>query len=191
MSEPMRPPTPDELATHFDRKKRRAMVRMAQACGLDPKRWGEIASVRTDLYDLEDPSARLACWDQIAVGLPPESMLRLWNQVSEAIAGGVPQTSAHVADDPFAVFLTGICQYDHEGRGHHRQTAVVKTGELVDQAEGEKILLYLKSQDAVNTCEVCGEKITTWQADNTRISPFRTQEMAGTQMATVIRGSDV
>lgn len=107
----------------------------------------------------------------------------LWGIVSEAMAGGVKRTQDPVVGDPFAVFLTGICTDMHEGKGWHKQTVVVKTGEMVDQAEGDKIIAYLKAQDNVKICEGCGKKIDTWQTDNTRISTFAAQE------TTMIRGS--
>ena len=179
-----------DIQAHFDRKKRRAMVRMAQACRLDPKRWGELAGVRIDLYDRDDASAQTMMWDQIGQRLQPEHLLRLWNEVSEAISGGVPDSSATVEGDPFATFLTGTCNEDHDGKGAYKQTAVIKTGHRVDQAEGERQIAYLKSQANVNKCELCGKTIHTWQADHTRMSTFRAQQMEGTAMATIIRGSD-
>ena len=184
----------DELASHFDRQKRKAMCRMAQSLNLAPTTWAEAAGVNLGAYDLEDPSGRTAAWDAIARDLPPERMLRLWNEVSEAIAGGVPNTSATVEGDPFAVFVTGTCTEPHEGRGHHKQTAVVKTGHMVDQAEGEKIFAYLKAQDNVNTCEVCGGAIHTWSMDHTRVSTFAAAEQVGRQMpepVSILRGSDL
>ena len=183
--------TRDEMIAHFDRKKRRAMVRMAQSLELTPDTWAAAAGVNLGLYDLQDSAGRTAAWDAIARDLPPERMLRLWNEVSEAIAGGVPQTSAHIEGDPFAVFVTGICQADHEGKGPYKQTAVVKTGAMVDQEEGERIFAYLKAQPNVHLCEVCGERITTWQLDNTRVSTFAMQDKVGGQMpSAIIRGSD-
>ena len=184
----------DELATHFDRQKRKAMCRMAQSLNLAPKTWAEAADVNLTGYDLESPTGRTAAWDAIARQLPPERMLRLLNEVSEAIAGGVPNTAATVEGDPFAVFVTGTCTDAHEGRGNHKQTAVVKTGNMVDQAEGERIFAYLKAQDNVNTCEVCGKSIHTWSLDNTRVSTFAAAEQVGRQMAepvSILRGSDL
>lgn len=151
------------LQPHYNRKRRRAMAQMARACDIDPTKFADT----------------------------PEGNLKLWNTISEAIAEGVKRTADPIVGDPFAVFLTGICQADHDGKGDYRQTAVVKTGTMVDQTEGEKIIAFLKAQDNVNTCEACGERIHVWQADNTRVSTFAARpENRNPAMATTIRGSD-
>ena len=168
------PMTADEMAAHFDRKKRRAMTRMAAATGLSPVRFAEVARVNLAAYDMGDPSAATAAWDAIARQLPPEAMLRLWNEVSEAIAGGVPSTSTTFADDPWCI----------------AQTAVHKTPAKLDQKEAEEVLAFLKKQPQLNLCEMCERKITTWQADNTRVSVLRARENQGQPMASLIRGSE-
>lgn len=163
------PDPTQEMVRQFDKRRRRALFAMAQAVDIDPTKYG-----RDDV-----------------------SQLALWNAVSERIQGGV-RPGETIPNDPFAVFLTGICQQPHPGedglgQGWHKQTAVVKTGHHVDQPEGEKIIAYLKAQDNVRLCEVCLEPITTWQMDNTRMSVF-----AETQKSTAmpqpirqaIRGSD-
>ena len=187
------PMTADEMAAHFDRKKRRAMTRMAAATGLSPVRFAEVAGVNLAQYDLGDPSAATAAWDAIARQLSPEAMLRLWNEVSEAIAGGVPSTSTTFADDPWCIALTGICDGGddhHGGKGQYKQTAVHKTPGKLDQAEAEEVLAFLKKQPQLNLCEMCERKITTWQADNTRVSVLRARENQGQPMASLIRGSE-
>lgn len=177
---------------HFERKQRIALARMAQACLIDPKRFATEARIDPSKIDRENASAWTHMWSQITLRLSNESLLRLWTEISEVISGGVPSTETHIPNDPYAVFVTGICKDLHNGQGWHKQIAVVKTGHRVDQAEGEKIVLHLKAQANVHTCEICGRRISTWQVDNTRVSTFAASERQGTAMAQpIIRGSDI
>jgi len=162
-----------EVVAHFDKKKRTAMARMAQACQLDLKKYAQmVGGVPLAKIDRQGATDMTWAWGEVTRRMRPEQLLRLWTEVSEAIAGGVPSAATPIPGDPFAIFLTGICRQPHGTKGPHEQTAVVKTGHRVDQAEGEKILAYLKAQQNVNTCEVCGDRIVIWQADNTRVSTF-------------------
>jgi len=125
----------------------------------------------------------------------PEDLAKLWAKISDAMAGGVAHPSDPIIGDPFAVFLTGICQNiaAHPSHLERRQTAVVKTGHRVDQAEAERILAYLKAQENVYTCDICQGRITTWQSDNTRVSTFAAQDRKRIQTfsdSSIIRGSD-
>ena len=79
-----------EVAEHFNRVRRRAMARMAQACDVNPKKYAERARINVGAYDREDASSWTQMWAQIVLALDPASMLELWNDVSEVIAGGVP-----------------------------------------------------------------------------------------------------
>lgn len=186
MPGPLSDPT---LQHHFDTRQRRALGRMAQSCQIDPSPYASLARVDPGAYDAQDARGRTAMWTLIGLRLPPEALLRLWAEVGEAIAGGVPSASSSVQGDPFAVFVTGICLADHSGRGPLRQTAVVKTGERVDEVVGRRIVAHLQAQEAVSHCEVCGEPIHTWQSDHTRISTFAAQEKEMTA-GPRIRGSD-
>jgi hypothetical protein len=180
-----------DLQPHFDRKTRIAFGRMAQACEVDPKRWGRWAHVRVGSFDQEDPSQRTQMWSQIALKLPKRRLLELWNEISRRLHAGVMHPDSPVDGDPYAVFVTGRCTEPHEGRGNHEQTAVVKTGFRVDEAEAKKITAYLRAQVNVNTCEVCGKKISIWSTDVTRISTFAARpENRNPIMASTIRGSD-
>ena len=146
-------PNPDpRVGSHLNRTRRRAMSAMAKACGIDPNKYG---------------------WEPAGIG-------KLWGEISEAIAGGVQHPSEPVIGDPFAVFVTGICQNldSHPTHLERRQTAVVKTGQRVDQFEGERIIAYLKAQENVNTCDVCHRPFTVWSTDNTRVSTFAAQDKA-------------
>jgi hypothetical protein len=121
-----------------------------------------------------------------------EGMTRLWSEITQAIGQGIPRTAETIMDDPFAVFVTGICQRPHGRNGEwHEQTVISKTGAMVDQKQGEDMIAYFKAQDNVNTCEACGEKITTWSCDNTRISTFAAQDKKRRASgASIVRGSD-
>lgn len=184
---------PNVQERHFDRKQRRAFARMAQACLIDPTPYGREVGIDPKRYDKENPTTWTYMWGQIALRLSRESVLRLWNEISRYIAeGGVATPSDKIDGDPFAVFVTGICTEKHQGKGQYAQTAVVKTGHRVDQFEAEKIIAHLKAQANVNTCELCGESIGTWQCDVTRISTFAARpENRNPMMASAIRGSDV
>lgn len=169
--------SPAAMVKHFDRKKRRAIARMCQATLIDPKRWCQETGIALGRVDRNDASSMTSLWELILLRLQPAQIIELWEgELSEAIAGGVPRADASIPGDPFVVVLTGICKNQHprSGRddGEHWQYAMVKTGFRVDQAEGEKIVAHLKNQPNVNTCEVCLNKITIWQADNTRLSTF-------------------
>lgn len=179
------------LQPHFDRKTRVAYGRMAQACEVDPKRWGRWAHVRVGAFDHEDPSQRTAMWTEIALRLPRRRLFELWNEIARRLHAGVLHPDTPVEGDPYAVFLTGRCTELHQGRGNHEQTAVVKTGFRVDEAEAKKIGAYLKSQANVNTCEICGARIEIWSLDVTRISTFAARpENPKPMTASMIRGSD-
>ena len=143
MTNPLAPPG---LQAHYSRSQRRAMAQMARACGIEPEKFANT----------------------------PEGSLKLWNAISAAIAGGVQRVASQVEGDPFAVFVTAICQNvgQHPIHEPYRQTAVVKTGVLVDQDEAEKIIAFLKAQENVNLCEICHEPITTWSSECTRVSVF-------------------
>lgn len=166
----------DPVVQHYDRVKRRAMVRMAQATGIKIQPWAHEAKLSLKHLDVEEPQTLAGTWIRVGLELSDAQLARLWDEVAERMAGGVGDPSTPILGDPFGVFLTGICQRPHEGKGWRRQTAVVKTGARVDQTEGEKIIAHLKAQPDVNLCETCGGAITTWQADNTRISTFAAQE---------------
>jgi hypothetical protein len=179
------------LQGHFDRKKRRAICRMAQSCRVDAEPFCQLAGIDFPKYkasfqgskDEETAAAIItAMWDQVAVQLPAENMLQLWNAVSEVIQGGVQTTQDPIIGDPFAVFLTGICKEMHEGKGWYKQTSVIKTGHRVDQKEAEKMQAYLKAQDNVRLCEDCGSEITTWSLEVTRVSTFAAQDRRGREM---------
>ncbi len=147
-TEPVAPvPQSPEVARHFARQRRRAMCKMAIACGIDPAGFNQAT---------------------------PEGEMALWAKISEHIAGGVATTQENIIGDPFVVALIGICDRPHGPDGvKYEQTAMVKTGSRVDQAEGERILAFLKGQADVHTCEQCGGLIENWQSDNTRFSTFK------------------
>jgi hypothetical protein len=164
------------------------MARMAQACLIDPKPIAERVpgGFNVGAYDSQEPSSWSAMWIRLFTVLPDADLLWAWNQVAEAMAGGVQTASDQIEGDPFAFFLTGICQQhhegtsinaegveEHEGRLWYKQTAVIKTGKRVDQAEAEKMLAYLKAEPNINTCEICKEPITCWSSEVTRVSTFR------------------
>lgn len=188
---PDRPPpgTIDQGTQHFSRVKRKSMVRMAQACRLDVKRWAEVADVNWTQYDLKDPSGLMHCWNAVARQIPAPALLLLWTAISEAISGGVPHPDQPIEGDPYAFFLTGTCTAEHGGRGPYQQIATIKTGYRVEQSEAEKMMAYLRAQEQVNTCELCGEKITVWSAETTRVSTFAAKQRVGTPMASPIRGA--
>jgi hypothetical protein len=178
-----------QLQGEFRRKRLRALARMAQACRVDARRWATIAKVPFDRYDTEDPTSITALWDAIARNLPDEQVLPLYNLIGEAISGGVQTASDSILGDPFGVFVTGICRNPHDGKGDNWQTAVVKTGHRVDQPEAEKIIAYLKGQQNVNTCDVCGSTIDVWQCDVTRFETFKARpENRNPIMASPLRG---
>jgi len=154
------------LQAHYSRSTRRALSQMARSLSIDPEK-----------YNLTTQ----------------EGMTSLWSEISQAIGQGIPRTSETVIDDPFAIFVTGICQRPHGDKGAwHEQTVISKTGAMVDQAEGEKMIAFFKAQPNVNTCEACGEKITTWSCDNTRVSTFAAQDKARRASgASIVRGSDI
>lgn len=188
MPKPMHDPA---LQGHFDRKKRRAMVRMAQSCRIDAKPFCELAGINFPQYeasfraakDEENAAAILtAMWDRVSVQLDSDGMMKLWNTVSEQVAGGVMTPSDPIIGDPFAFFLTGICKEMHDGKGWYKQTATIKTGTRVDQAEAEKMMKYLKAQDAIKYCEDCHTEITTWSAEVTRVSTFAMKDLRGQDM---------
>ena len=166
-------PPLDQHHAHFDAKKRRAMARMAQSMGIDPKPWAELVSIDVGKYDRQDPTQNTQMWNLIVGRMPTESVLPFWNVVSEAMAGGVQTPSDIIEGDPFAFFVTGICQRhhegtsinaegveEHEGKLWYKQTAVIKTGHRIDQDEAEKMLAFLKAEDNVRLCEICREEIT-------------------------------
>jgi hypothetical protein len=95
--------------------------------------------------------------------------LVLWDEIKTRIGSGIPRANTNVIGDPFCLFLTGICDKHPEP---WEQTAVIKSphGGLIDEAEGRRMLEYLKDQPDVNTCEQCGDPITTWRSDMTRMS---------------------
>ncbi len=187
-------PPLDQHPAHFDGKKRRAMARMAQANRIDPKPWAELTGVK--LADPEDPTKWTTMWTTIVGRLTADQILPFWNVVGETLSGGVQSASEQVSGDPFAFFVTGICQRHHEGTSINRegieehegklwysQTAVIKTGKRIDQAEAEDMLRYLKAQENVNTCEICGESIECWSSEINRVSAFRARQMVGAPMS--------
>ena len=111
----------------------------------------------------------------------PEGDLAIWQDICEAVTSrGFLQSPANApveVGDPFAVAVTAICQDPHDGQGWWRQTAVVKTGHMVDQAEAEKIIAYLQAQPDVATCDAtlvsgdqCAKPITCWSTSCSRVS---------------------
>jgi hypothetical protein len=122
-------------------------------------------------YDRKQRKAMRAM--AIACGLDPDSYPgpdELWRAISEHIAGGIPRANANLPGDPFALFLTAMCP-NHRGKAWEG-TYVIKseTGGPIDEAEGERMIAYLKSKQP--DCQECGEPITTWSSDMTRISVF-------------------
>ena len=125
--------------------------------------------------------ARALDLDEESYPPTPEGDTRIWADVCEAVtAKGFLQSPANAPvepGDPFCVALTAICQDGHDGQGWWRQTAVVKTEAMVDQAEAEKIIAYLQAQEAVATCDAtliggerCGKSITCWSTSTSRVS---------------------
>lgn len=154
-----------KMRLHLARKQRRAMCRMAEALSIDHSKY--------------PPT--------------PEGTAALWSRVKESIGEGEltsPANRPPIFSDPFGVALECICEgseeekksgdpkRSHGGLGWWRQTAIVKTeGRMVDQAEGERIVAFLKGQENVVTCDAtrpngerCGTTITTFSVHNGRIS---------------------
>lgn len=82
---------------------------------------------------------------------------------------GVATPSDDIVGDPFAVFVTALCDNHSQP---WEQIAMIVTHQRVNEDKVLDMIRYLKAQDAVNTCEQCHRPITRWSADNTRISTF-------------------
>jgi hypothetical protein len=82
--QPIADQTPEDYRHHFDRSSRRALRKMAEACGID--------------------------WQRPEYAEPQ----KLWEAVAEHIAGGVPNTRTVYVDDPFALFVTFRCHNHRE-----------------------------------------------------------------------------
>lgn len=79
-----------------------------------------------------------------------KNTLDIWKALTERIESGVQNPRDPILGDPFAVFVTGICA---DGHPLHRQTAVHKTGHMLDEFECKKVIEYLKHQDPVRHCD--------------------------------------
>jgi hypothetical protein len=139
-------PSP-ELARHYNRKMRRAMRQMAEALGIDH----------------EDP--RYAEVDA------------LWDEIRLRVAGGKmtsPASEAPPVGDPFAIFVRAVCNNHREP---YEMTLVHKCrgdGHAYDEFEAREVVEYLKAEMAV--CELCSEPITTWSAEQNRISIYAAKD---------------
>jgi hypothetical protein len=109
-----------------------------------------------------------------ACGLEPEKFAdpdALWLAICTEMAGGKMQSPANqtVDGDPFALFLTARCS-NH--RVEWEGTYVIKspTGHAIDEFEANKMIAFLKEKQP--DCQECGEPITTWSSDMTRLSVF-------------------
>lgn len=110
-----------------------------------------------------------------SLGLDPERLLalggeqELWRAISEQVAGGIGHTSETVIGDPFVVSVTARCEC---GREH---VAIVKTGKMVDQAEGEKITRFLRRQDSMIHCVDCGAELKIFSTAHSRLSVLKSR----------------
>jgi hypothetical protein len=118
--------------------------------------------------------------DASRYGPSDEETMRLWRLIDEAIRGGVRRADEPLDGDPFAVFVTARCDNKamHDGKGDHEYIAVIKTGKKVDEFEAAEILAQMKTEDNVNTCEVCQGAVTIWSIECTRMSTFAEKDKA-------------
>lgn len=113
------------------------------------------------------------------LGLTPSpkwSDYKLWGHIYEKTKGGVQRPSDRILDDPFALFVRGLCD---DGHAPYETILVAEApgGVAMDEGEAKRQQAILKAQAppceaTMPTGRMCGKPFGQWSSTMTRRSVF-------------------